>query len=199
MKLVDVQQGTPEWLRARMGKPSASQFHRILTPKTLKPSGQQKAYLCELVAERLFDEPNESAGSAFMERGREQEPQARAWYSFTRDVEVQIVGGVTTDDGRIWCSPDGLVGDDGGLEIKTPGAVEFTRIKLDGIDKEWRCQVQGCLWVCERKWWDVLVWNPSAEPHVQRIERDDEFISHLSAAVTAFADLVDETEQRQAA
>ena len=137
----DIVQGTPEWIQARLGLPSASRFHRIISPVYHKTAGQQ-AYLCELVAERLFREPTESASSPWMDRGKEMEAAARDWYSLWY-AEAETVGGVTTDDGRVWCSPDGLVGDDGGLEVKTPGAAAFVEACLFVWHEQKKDQADG--------------------------------------------------------
>ena len=130
MKIIDCEQGTPEWIKARLGIPTASEFHKIVGNATgeLSRSRDKKGlsetarkYAYRLVAETLLErELDRVPGTPWaMERGKRLEPLAREQYAFTHDVELRQVGFVTTDDGRVGCSPDGLiVGARGGLEIK---------------------------------------------------------------------------------
>ena len=130
MKIIDVTQGTPEWIQARLGIPTASEFHKIVGNSTGELSRSRdkkglsevaKKYAYRLVAETLLGrELEKPPGTPWaMEQGKRLEPLAREQYSFTNDVEVRTVGFVTTDDGRVGCSPDGLIiGARGGLEIK---------------------------------------------------------------------------------
>lgn len=122
MIILNVQQGTDEWKRARIGVPTASCFDEILTPSGAR-SGQQDKYLARLAAEWFFDEPfADEARTQFMERGTDMEPEAGRWYAFERDCDPVQVGLCLTDDGRVGASPDLLVGSDGAAEIKCPGA-----------------------------------------------------------------------------
>lgn len=198
MKLVDVVQGTDEWIEARLGRPTSSQFDRILTPSKLGRSKSSDKYLYELLMEWLIGEPLDQGTSAFMERGSVDERQARAWYAFQHDADVTEVGLVTTDDGRIGCSPDGLIGDSGGLEIKVPGARKFSEY-LGGLDPiAHRLQIQGGIWVCEKSWWDFLAYHHMPNvPNIElRFERDDRVISLLSEAVLEFCDKLESEKVR---
>jgi hypothetical protein len=186
VKILDCIQGSPAWHRAKLGKPSASNFDRILTPSTRKPSTQQAGYMHALLAEWLTGVPHGAdTSSAFMERGRLLEPQARSWYEYEKGVTVRQVGLVQRDDGMVACSPDGLVGDDTGVEIKCPSAATHVRVLLDGLDDYW-CQVQGSLWLTERAHWDLVSYSPDMPSVVARIERDEEFIAALAAEVDVF-------------
>jgi len=186
VKIIDCIQGSEEWKKARLGRPTASQFSRILTPKQMKLSATSVGYLHELVAERYLGMPLDPAFSEWIERGTAMESQARTYYEMQRDVQVREVGHVLTDDEKVGASPDGLVGDDGGLEIKVPSAKVHIGYLLDGTDSLYKSQVQGCMWVCERKWWDVLSYNPTLQPVLMRVQRDEEYIEKLSAAVAEF-------------
>ena len=107
------EQGTQAWLEARLGIPTASQFSRIVTPGG-KLSTARNQYLGELLAEYCLGEPySDFAGTDATERGRVLEPDARRYYSFHRDAEVESVGFCYTGTRRGWwvASPDGLVGD----------------------------------------------------------------------------------------
>jgi hypothetical protein len=187
--LHDMEQGSPEWFAARRGVPTASQFHRILTPKTLKMSSQADGYMNELLAEWLIGETCDgSASSGWMERGNDLEPLAARWYAFEHDVDVQTVGFATTDDGLIGGSPDRLVGEDGGLEIKCPAAkVHVAHLRgLDAFAKAHWLQIQGGMWVCERAWWDILSYNPVLPSAELRVPADPKTIDALRESVTRF-------------
>jgi len=177
MKIHDVVQGSKEWLQARLGVVTASRADLLVTPKTLKASAQAEGYLNQLVAELRIGKPAEDlASSPWMERGTDLEAHARQWYGSLRG-EVEIVGFVTTHGGRIGCSPDGLVGDDGGVEIKCPAARTMIGYLRDpgAFRLKYRGQVQLSLWVTKRAWWDLLAWNPSRRiPNVLFRETPDE-------------------------
>lgn len=184
---VDVEQGSPEWLAARLGIPTASQFRRIMTSKTMKPSSSSEGYLHELLAEWLIREPLDDQKSQFMERGSELELNAVKYYEFQQEVDTETVGFCLRDDRLVGCSPDRLIGDDGGLEIKCPSAKIHVAYLLNGsLSDEYRLQVQGNLWITGRQWWDIMSYNPVLPPALIRCERDDEFISILSGLVDAF-------------
>lgn len=177
MKIVKCEQSSREWHNARLGIPTASRFNNIITPKTLKLSGQAEGYLYELAAEWLLGEPCDNAGSAFMDRGIIQESDAVRFYEFRNDIETQPVGFCLRDDGLVGCSPDRLVGKDGGLEIKCPSAKVHIAYLLGSVGDEYKTQVQGCLYICEREWWDVMSYNPFMPPALERHYRDDDFIA----------------------
>jgi len=187
--LLEAEQGTQEWLDARLGIPTASNFSRVCTPKTMKRSSSQDGYLDELLAEWMIGASLDSDITDLMLRGTELEGDARRLYQFQRDVDVQQVGLCLTDDRRVGASPDALVGEDGGLELKSPTAkVQAHYLRTGTVADTYKCQVQGCLWVCEREWWDVLAFHPEMPHSLIRVERDDEFIAVLSEYVMEFCD-----------
>jgi len=187
MKIINVQQGSPEWIAARLGIPSASNFDKIITPAKLKPSSSQDIYLSQLVAEWFLRAPMDDARSGFMDRGVELEPEAAKFYSFDTDRDVIEVGFCLTDDGAAGCSPDRLVGKDGLLEIKCPGAVQHMDYLLHGglRDKYWM-QVQGQLWVTGRRWCDLLSYHPTIPNVTDRIVPDADVQAALSREIPAF-------------
>lgn len=188
MIVLDVQQGTDEWRRARMGIPTASQFHRILTRKTRKVSASAAGYMHELLAEWLLDMPLDGGTDrGYMQRGSEMEQDAVRYYEFQFEVETTPAGFVVADNGMIGCSPDRLIGDDGGLEIKCPGPPHHVANML-GMDEIYEMQVQGCMWLCERKWWDIVSFHPELPPAIYRLQRDDEYIAALTTAVGEFVE-----------
>lgn len=202
MKVHTMQQGTAEWLLARRGIPTASCFDRIVTPKTLKPSTASQKYLCELLAERfLAPDPMElqAAAAGFVARGSALEDEARRYYAMLRDVDVAQVGFVTDDAGHIGASPDGLIGEDGGLEIKAPSAVVHIANLLDpdnGIAADYRLQVQGNLWITGRDWWDLLSYHPTLPEVCVRVRPDEEVALALRVHVRAFAERLHEAHER---
>jgi hypothetical protein len=113
----NVAQYSEAYDRLKLGIPTSSHFHKIITPQG-KPSKQWREYACVLIAERLLQRKIEFYNSPAMERGLIVEAEAADWYEFDQDVITQRTGFVTDDDHTVGCSPDRLVGDDGLLEIK---------------------------------------------------------------------------------
>jgi hypothetical protein len=185
-----VAQGSEEWRRLRMGVPTASEFHRILTP-TGKPSKSAEPYLCELLGELMMGRPLDSPSFPWMQRGHDLESDAANWYELQCDIATSIVGFCTTDDGRIGASPDRLVGDDGLLEIKCPSPDVHVRYLLfpdRGVDAEYRVQVQGQLYVTGRQWCDVVSYHPELPSVIVRVERDEEYITKLEIELQTFCE-----------
>lgn len=196
MILVPVVQGTPEWLAARCGMPTASCFNKIITAKTAKPSASAERYLWQLVAERMLGQPLETASTDLMARGGALESDGVAWYELQRDVDTETVGFVLTDDRRAGCSPDRLVGTDGMLEIKTLSPAVHVGALLGDVTDDFRVQCQGQMWVTGRDWVDLLCYHPDLPAALVRVVRDEDYIEALSEAVTAFADRLDAAEAR---
>lgn len=187
---VDVQQGSQAWLDARVGLLTASNFDRLITPKTQKPSASMDKYVFEVLAEEILGRSLSDASSGFMERGTDMEAEARAWYEFETDGEVEQVGLLLRDDRRVGCSPDGLVGEHGGLEIKCPSAAVHVGYLLSSAGEEYYGQIQGGLWITGRKWWDFVSYCPGFPPVLQRFAADAAFQEKLSVCVdTALAKL----------
>jgi hypothetical protein len=188
MKIHNMPQGSPEWHAMRAMKVTCSNMHKLITPKTLKPSTQAVGYRHRLLAEWLLGHSldTESEASQFMQRGTALEAEARASYEFQSGNTVQQIGFIEHDQ-YIGGSPDGLIGDDGGLEIKCLEYVHHVGMLLTP-DVEHAMQVQGLLWITDRKWWDIWYYNPML-PSVQlRVERDEEIIEKLSSACELFVD-----------
>jgi hypothetical protein len=191
----NVAQGSPEWIDLRLGIPTASRFDDILTPKARKYAASARRYINELVAEWIMGEPLDGLTSFAMEHGNLYEPEARSWYEFDTDSRVQVVGFVTTADGAMGCSPDGLVGLDGITEIKCPQPTRHIENVLGG-EIATTGQVQGCLWICEREWVDTISYHPKITPAVVRVWRDDAYIADLAAAMTRFLDELEQAKEQ---
>lgn len=189
----DIEQGTPAWKALRIGVVTGSGIDGVLTPGTLKPS-KSADYFQRIVAEILTGESCEDFdGNADTERGTLMEDEARNWYAFDRGVEVTRVGFVARDDGRVGCSPDSLVGDDGGLEIKCPMVKAHIGYALDPatLAAKYRGQTQVFLYVTGRKWIDLLAFHPDFEKVVVRVLPDAEYQAALGPALAAFLARVD--------
>ena len=194
MKHCSVEQYSEEWFRLRCGIPTASSFDKIITPKERRPSKSSVKYAYRLLAERVLGKPDiDPVETEYMRRGLVMENEAALWYAVTRGVEVVNGGFVTTDDGRIGCSPDRLVGDDGLLEIKCLGAPGHVAA-LFGDTDSYELQVQAQLWICERSWADRLYYHPDLTPLVERVLPDLELHADLDVALRQFCERLDEME-----
>ena len=185
MIILDHEQGTEEWLAARLGKPSASMFSKLITA-TGKPSSSADGYINQLIAERLTGQSEPFYVNELMARGTELEPEAREAYEFISGNEVIETGFILDTSFEFGCSPDGLIADQGGLEIKVPAPqtmVSYLRDNQAGVKKYWQ-QIQGCMWISQREWWDFFAYHPEM-PHVLvRVERDEDYIAKLAYEVT---------------
>jgi len=165
MKILDVEQNSPEWYAARAGMPTASEFSKIVTSKG-EPSKSIEEYAITLAGETYTGGPMDPwAGNKYTDRGKDTEADAIAFYEFARDVTIERVGFVTNDDETVGCSPDGLVGDDGGVEIKVLKPENHIKA-LMYFRKNGKCpptyvqQTQGQMWIAERKWMDLFFYHP---------------------------------------
>lgn len=184
MKILQADQGTQEWLEARLGRPSASQFCKLVTTAG-KPSASADDYISELIAERITGEREPIYVNEWMQRGTELEPEARATYEFIHGVDVEEVGFILDDSGEFGCSPDGLVGEDGGVEFKCPSPKNHIAWSRKGVcPSKHYAQVQGCLYITGRKWWDFMSYHPEMKPFIVRVERDEEFIEKLAEQIS---------------
>lgn len=194
MILVNIEQGSEEWLRLRLGLVSASRFKDILTnprSKTELFSTTAKSYMLELIAEILTGEQKEISGRP-LDWGKDHEKGAQIEYAFEQGVAVDEIGICLTDDKQIGASPDGFVGGSGGLEIKCPynSANHIATVVANEMPKEHMAQVQGNMLVNGRQWWDFVSYDPRIDGKgrifITRINRDDEYIEKLQVKLTAF-------------
>jgi putative phage-type endonuclease len=195
--LVEVEQRSDEWLKLRCGVATASCFDKIITPATGKASASAVAYRRELLAEWLTGQPVSIKESGWMQRGTEMEPEARAFYEFEADAEVVETGITFLDERRlIGCSPDGLVGSDGLVEIKCPAPHTHVGYLLDGrLPTAYIPQVQGALWVTGRQWCDFVSYSDTMESLIVRVNRDESYIAKMATLIEAFVKVM--LEERQ--
>lgn len=183
MRISDHEQGTPEWLQDRIGLITASGVKNLISG-TGKPSASAEGYINQIVAEVLMGEPEDTYVSAAMQRGTELEPEARAWVELQRDYDVQQVGLCIRDDLGAAASPDGLVGDDGGLEIKCLLSKNHVAGLREGkVPPDYIPQVQCCMWITDRQWWDFCLYHPLMPKLLVRVERDQKYIDKMATEV----------------
>lgn len=181
-------QYSDEYWQAKKGKPSASQFHRIITPAKWEYASGAYTYACELVAQDYdynYGMHDEFATSA-MRNGTIIEPEARRAYEFYTGCDVEQVGLCVSDCGRFVCSPDGLVGDDGGIELKHPTAATHVKwLMAGGVPAEHVAQCHGFLLVTRRAWITFMSWYPGMPPLMARITPDEKTVK-LAEALERF-------------
>jgi hypothetical protein len=184
--LHNVPQYSESYDRLKLGIPTSSNFHKIITPQG-KPSRQWREYACVLIAERILQRKIEFYNSPAMERGLIVEAEAADWYEFDQDLTVDRVGFITDDDHTVGCSPDRLVGEHGLLEIKAP--LPHTQIEywISGeVSERFRPQLQGQLYVSQRSWVDIVSWHDVLPKVVMRVEPDKKFITALDRELQMF-------------
>lgn len=199
MKIIDVQQNTSGWLQARCGVVTASEFDNVISPEWKARTGQGvESYMLRKVAERAMGYPQQMfTGSGATEQGKLLEERAIPYYEFAYNVEVKRVGLCVTDDGKIGCSPDGLLGDEGGIEVKCPEHHTHVKYLLGGaVPKEYLAQVHGSMFVTGRKWWVFMSYSSFFPPLIIRVVRDEEIQAKLRDALIPFVANLDSAHER---
>jgi len=193
MKAIDAPQRSEAWFAARRGIPSCSRFSQILTPKTGKPASAQDTLIAELIAESL--EPAAPEGfirgplTPEMEYGMRLEGEARCAYEMEfcpAEHKIKEVGFVLSDCERFGGSPDALVGEIGGVEIKCPNlSTHIGYIRAGELPSEYKTQVHGYMIVTGRDWWDFFSYARHCRPFHLHVVRDS-FTEKLAAELLAF-------------
>lgn len=205
-------QGSQEWLDARRGVITGSRFkdcrdYKALTKADEKagktrgePSAKLLGYAFDVARERAGGKAPETYANAAMRFGTEQEPIARAVYEARTGNWVEEAGFITTDDGQFGVSVDGLVGEDGIIEIKTMVSSDtlFTAV-VEGDVSAYRDQCLGAMWLLGRRWVDLILWAPDLasigrDMTLIRIERNDDEINALEADLVDFLRRVQQLE-----
>lgn len=189
----DLEQGSPEWLEARRGLVTASVVGKLITPKTVRPAYNDTArgLLMELAAERITGASEDTFMNADMERGIMSEPIARALYEehFAPVKEVGFMVKTFPNGNRLGYSPDGLVGDDGLIEIKAPRQHNHLRTVLSDDVPLWnRAQVQAGLLATGRQWADFISFCGGLPFYVKRVYPDPKWFTAIEDALTLFED-----------
>lgn len=171
-----VPQRSELWFQLRAGHLTASNFDRLVTPKTGRRSAQQEDLILELCASCLRPDEVTFEGNMHTDRGEALEPEARDLFRKMTGLDVMEVGFVRRQDAPIGCSPDGLIGtclDDveAGLEIKCPLSKNHVRYIVDGgLPAKYRPQVHGSMAVTGLRAWWFLSYCPGLKPHLVRVE-----------------------------
>jgi putative phage-type endonuclease len=192
MRIIQCEQGTPAWYEARAGRVTASKISDLLAKTKTGWGASRQNYLADLVVERLTGTCVEGFSSPAMQWGKEKEPEARIAYQFFRDAEVQEVGFVLHPELDLsGCSPDGLVGSDGMVEIKCPSSATHIETLLGaGTPEKYLKQMQWQMRCCDRQWCDFVSFDPRLPTRMQlfveRVKRDDLAIAEIEAAVIIF-------------
>lgn len=198
----DDEQGSDAWLEARRGVITASRFKDCRDyKKDSSPSEKLLGYAMDVARERVGGLAPGAWQSPAMREGQIEEPRARAATVLEKGYDVRQVGFFCTEDRRFGVSVDGLVDDDGVIEIKTMvSSKTFFQAVIYGDISEYIDQCNGAMWLLGRKWVDLVLWCPDMEAQglgltIRRIERDDDAINALEADLIKFDRLVDKLVQ----
>ena len=189
--LVQADQRSDDWYKARAGRATASRFSDIMATTRTGYGAQRKNYMAELVIEILTGNPTEGFTSAAMQWGTDNEPVARLAYSLESGNDVEETGFWVDDELGAGASPDGFIGEDGLIEIKCPNsATHIETLQKRELPYQYKAQVQGQMWVTGRKWCDFVSYDPRLPENAQmiiiRVERDDSYIDNLAKEVEQF-------------
>lgn len=195
--IIECEQRSPEWFEAICGNVGASSVDKIITTKG-EPSKQRTEYMMTLAAERITGKQEVGYLTQAMVNGIEREKEARMLFEMSYG-EVQQVGLVYTDDKYCHCSPDGLVGDKSGLEIKNPLSKTHIKYLLDEkLPTEYFCQVHFSLFVTGRDSWWFMSHYPGIKPFIVEVYRDEKWIEKCEKELKAFNQELDEMVKRLA-
>ena len=194
-----IEQGSPEWFAVRLGKVTASRVADVIAKTKTGYSASRANYAAQLVAERLTGTVQDSYTNAAMQWGTDQEPEARVAYEFLHNAAVLEIGFVPhptiTMSGA---SPDGLVGDDGLVEIKCPNtATHIETLRGGAIPDKYATQMYWQMACTGRQWCDFVSFDPrlpeNMQTFVQRLRRNYDRIAGLENEVRAFLAEIDAT------
>ena len=186
--IIDCIQGDEVWKKARLRIPTASNFGKILTA-TGKVSDTRTAYMKELACEAVSGRSEDTFQSYRMKQGTTNEVESRRVYAMNHeDLNVYQVGFVYKDERRMTGgSPDALVDSDGGFETKDAKfTIQYDRLNERKIVTSHIPQVQGCIWICEREWFDWQSYCSGLPVLCIRIYRDEVYISRLEEEIEKF-------------
>jgi putative phage-type endonuclease len=187
-----MEQQTDEWFKSRLGKATASRISDIIAKTKTGYSTSRANYMAELICERLTGSRGDFYKNAAMEWGTATEPQARSAYEAAAGVLVTEVGFVPHSTLTMaGASPDGLVGDDGLVEIKCPiTATHIETLLGSNVPSKYNTQMQWQMACTGRKWCDLVSYDPRLPEHMQlfmaRVPRDEVYIQEITKEVTAF-------------
>ena len=193
----DMEQGSEAWKAMRLGKVTASKMKDLMSNgRGTALSKMSETYMMDLIAERLTGESKPFFENDAMRWGTETEPQARAMFELREGFDVEEVAFIEYDD-YVGMSPDGLIGDDGLIEIKcTNTSTQIKRALSDDYAADYKDQIQMQLWVSNRKYCYFLSFDPrldcAAGYLLQKVERDEEYILKMTEKTLAFVNKMNE-------
>jgi len=196
----EIIQGSDEWFAARCGKVTASRIADVVAKTKSGWGASRKNYAAQLLAERLTGSVAESYSNAAMQWGNDQEPQARRAYEFWRNAQVVEVGFVDHPTiAKCGASPDGLVGEDGLVEIKCPNtATHLDTLLGASIERKYLLQMQWQMECTGRRWCDFVSFDPRLPEnyrlHIERVEFDAEWVLEIKDMIQAFIAELDAKE-----
>lgn len=197
--MADMLQGTEEWHQARLGKVTASRVADVVAKTKTGYSASRATYMGQLIVERLTGVPTDGFTNEAMEWGTATEPDARAAYEFLTDAEVTEIAFVPHPSiAETGASPDGLVGDEGLLEIKCPKShTHIETLRGQKVPAKYLTQMYWQMACTGRQWCDFVSYDPrlpqSMALYIERVKRDDDRIAELEAEVVKFLNEVRET------
>ena len=178
MIIHNFEQGTPEWLACRADKFTASNFVDLFAKETTQA---YQNLINNVVYGKLTGEAPETYQNEYMIRGSELEPFAREAYELETFNKVNQVGFIELNE-WIGYSPDGLISEDGLIEIKCPKHSTLIEYHLSGqMPTKYYWQMQGGMYVTGRQWCDYYVWHPKLKPLLKRVERNEDDILKLES------------------
>jgi len=194
----DVKQGTEEWLRLRAGIPTASEFKNLVTPAwKIKTGKAVDTYFYKKLAEKWRGSPLPSWGGGVLEQGSLREAEAIPYYEILSSRRVRRVGFLTTDDGRVGCSPDGLFDDGSGIEVKCPMPHTHVGYLMSGeVPDEYLPQIQGALYVTGADRWVFMSYCPEFPPFIAECRPVAAAQKALRQALAAFCERLEAGYQR---
>jgi putative phage-type endonuclease len=187
-----MEQRSTEWFAARLGKVTASRVADVIAKTKTGYSTSRENYMAQLVCERMTGTQGESYSNAAMQWGTDQEPLARAAYEAAKDVLVDEVGFIVHPTIiAAGASPDGLVGDDGLIEIKCPNtATHIDTLLSEKVPSKYNTQMQWQMVCTGRKWCDFVSFDPrmpeGLQLFIQRVDFDEQYVKMLEAEITEF-------------
>jgi len=182
LQILECEQNSPEWIEARLGVVTASEFKSVMA----KGEGKvRRKYMLTTIGEKLAGKPFDRYSNGDMERGHVFEPEAGDEYQIETGNVIRRVGFMRRGD--VGYSPDGLIGDDGLVEIKSKlYHLHIDCLLADSVPSEHVKQCQGGLWVSGRQWLDFVSYSPGLPLFIKRVYRDEPFIARIKVEVDDF-------------
>ena len=189
------EQGSAAWLYERVGYVTASRFRSVIAKtKAGKPTAEREQYLWEVIVGRITGQPQDHFTSGAMQWGQDQETPSRMAAEAANGYMIEQVGFIKHPTLKmVGGSPDGLIGEDGGWESKSPynSGIHLQTIIAGAMPEDHMAQCQGLMWITGRQWWDFQSFDPRLPAPLnrfqQRIPRDDKYIVAMEAEIIAFS------------